>query len=245
MWATAQGPNVYIWEAGTGRVLRKIAGDRYEVRHVAFLEHGQRLFFAGADAVHLVDTSTWQEVERFDSARRRVGAYAYDPGRNLLVMAGSANLEIVNASNFEPLKTANRWEYVRGMAISRDARLLATVDKEVRILDAATLVEKLKIPGERSGLGNGLAFTPDGRYLAVGSEGPASRLQIYDVDAGTRIHDVEAHEGWMRGLAISPDGSLIATSGKLSEVKLWDAKTCTLQRKMSLVRKLVPVSSEP
>ena len=47
----------------------------------------------------------------------------------------------------------------------------------------------------------------------------------------------------MRGLAVSPDGKLIATSGKHGEVKIWDIKTGEQKRVMQLERRLVPVSS--
>jgi len=39
------------------------------------------------------------------------------------------------------------------------------------------------------------------------------------------IHTIDAHHGWLRALAVSPDGARISTCGNDNLVKLWDAAT--------------------
>ena len=42
---------------------------------------------------------------------------------------------------------------------------------------------------------------------------------------GTCRHVWQAHHRWVRSVAFSPDGQLLATSSYDQTIKLWDAKT--------------------
>ena len=44
----------------------------------------------------------------------------------------------------------------------------------------------------------------------------------------TPLRTVEAHQGWVRAVAVSPDGKLLATCGNDNLVKLWNAADGTL-----------------
>jgi WD40 repeat protein len=85
-----------------------------------------------------------------------------------------------------------------------------------------------------------LGFSPDGNTLYTGgydgrlicwpaaareSEAPAEPLPTIaaTADKPEPIRVVEAHQGWLRALAVSPSGEQIATCGNDNLVKLWDA----------------------
>jgi dipeptidyl aminopeptidase/acylaminoacyl peptidase len=71
-----------------------------------------------------------------------------------------------------------------------------------------------------------LAFSPDGKTLAVGSQGKIIRL--WDVAAakeGPECRDPRSPQGSISNLAFSPDGRLLASAGDDSVVRLWDAAT--------------------
>lgn len=57
------------------------------------------------------------------------------------------------------------------------------------------------------------------------STGYDGKLNWSNVANGERIRSVHAHNGWIRKLAASVDGSLLATVGDDMKLKLWDAKT--------------------
>ena len=67
-----------------------------------------------------------------------------------------------------------------------------------------------------------MAFSPDGRILAAGSE---SGVFLWDVDTGRQLAVFEGHARRVAALAVAPDGQLLASVSVGDEdgtVLLWD-----------------------
>ena len=78
-----------------------------------------------------------------------------------------------------------------------------------------------------------LAFSPDGRWLAVGSGEPSrsGQIKVFGVqDQQLLLELAEAHSDTVFGLAFSPDGKYLATCGADRFVKVFDAQTGQLVR---------------
>lgn len=74
----------------------------------------------------------------------------------------------------------------------------------------------------------GLAFSPDGRYLAGASGGYresgaplGGEVLVWDLDAGKLVHRLKGHEGVVYRVAISPDGAWLASADTSGFVKIW------------------------
>ena len=69
-----------------------------------------------------------------------------------------------------------------------------------------------------------LAFSPDGNFLAVGSQRPGA--EIWEVFTRKFVGHLEDHVDWVTHIVYSPDGRYIATARPRStQVYLWNAQT--------------------
>ncbi|MER5783161.1 AAA family ATPase [Streptomyces mobaraensis] len=102
-------------------------------------------------------------------------------------------------------------------AFSRDGKLVATAsyDHSVQLWDAETGAMTEKLTGHTDRV-FGVGFGPDGHWLAsVGMDGNAV---LWDMTGPERIFSPAAR---MRGLASSPDGTLLATGDDNGIVRVW------------------------
>jgi WD40 repeat protein len=72
-----------------------------------------------------------------------------------------------------------------------------------------------------------LAIGPSARWFASGASD--STIKFW-TPSGMQLRTIFADQGFLSGLAISPDGKQIASSGERNGVKLWDTRTGVLLR---------------
>jgi WD40 repeat protein/serine/threonine protein kinase len=131
--------------------------------------------------------------------------------------SGSIQWRVPRASS-EPLPK------IRALSLSEKGRRVAITtesEKLVRLYDVASGGETI-LHGHRDFV-SGLAFSPDGRFLASGSVD--GKIILWNSETGNRLAILTGHMEEATDVAFSPDGRTLASVGAQTAVKLWHVAT--------------------
>jgi WD40 repeat protein len=188
-----EDPVVRLWDPSSGRLIRALDGQTGWTRSLAFSSDGKLLASGSTDlAIRLWDVATGRVVQTLKGHTDFLGGVAFSPDGKLLA-SGSRD------------GTVRLWDVATGRA------------HEVFKFQAPMNAEA----GERYWT-TGVAFSPDGKTLAVGAIDGIVRL--LDPATGEVQRELKGHTSWIviRGVVFSPDGKTLATGSIDGTVRLWD-----------------------
>ena len=224
---------VVLWDVATRRELRRFGGHGGWIYTLAFSPDGKILATSSSNqAVQFWDVVSGREIRRIDGAAPG-GVLAFSPNGQMLVMAGAGRTLTLWDLVANRLHAAPEPEKFRvgSIALSPEGRTLAAggmtfdekgVDQhgQVRLYDLARQpvapravltfdsdVLAVGGPNERITNCSDVAFTPDGRVVAVGMH----KIRVWDVATGGELDAFERGGGsGSDRLAVSPDGRWLA-----------------------------------
>ena len=170
-------------------------------------------------------------ISKIGLAASQIDKNAFDAARDVLQSCepGLRNWEWGRLSY---LCSQNTQEFdavdpVDALAISSRRNLFATGgwNGTARIWDLTTKKEKLPPLKHDCGHVYAVAFSPDGKFLATGSDEIGKYAQLWDCETGKRIGVFEGHTKEVRSVAFSKDGKRLLTGSFDKTAALWDVET--------------------
>jgi WD40 repeat protein/tRNA A-37 threonylcarbamoyl transferase component Bud32 len=196
---------VRLWDPATGRQRRTLRGHTAEVFAIAFAPDGRTLASGGREgAVRLWDAASGDELATLRGHPDGVGCLAFAPDGKTLATAGSY------------------WTIGVGTPFGQFTPAGHREQGEVKLWDTARRQELLTLPRLR-GRVLSLAFSPDGKTLALGSSG--GLVHLWDVSARRERAVCSGHKGPLFAVAFAPDGKTLATGSWDGTTRLWQAAT--------------------
>jgi serine/threonine protein kinase/WD40 repeat protein len=210
--------NVRLWDLATGKE-RATPSPGQVVRGVQFTGDSRILALAGK-SVKLWDLVANREICNLgESGKEYFGHVAVAPDGNAVAVSGQGEVRIWTREG-SAWREVPRLEggYYRPVAISPDGKLLAVGFDSLKLYDLPSRQERIALQGH-IGLVFAIAFTRDGNRLASG--GSDRTVRIWDVETGKQQVCI-ANPGPVYGLALTPDGGMVAAMGT-DAIRVWDA----------------------
>ena len=207
-----------IWDANTGRPLRKLSGGhaRY-VNSAVFSPDGNTVLTAGDDrTARFWDAQSGQLMPKSlvghtDRIRRAVFSHT---GRRVLTVSDDKTARIWDAdsSRIVHVLSGHEWAVLDG-AFSHDGRFVVTgsEDNRARLWDAETGEPIRTFEGHAAAV-TSVALSPDGRRLLTGSRDHTAKL--WDSQTGKEILSLRGHDQEVTSVSFSPSGRQALTSSR-------------------------------
>lgn len=203
--------------------------DEYAYAH-ALNRSGDRLAIGGSSGtLTLWDVGTCRELRTITGQAKNVNSLAYSPdGKTVAVFDAQQDksfIRLLDADGGAVKSTLDDWASF--VTFTADGRLVSGSGSTVKVRDANG-TELLKL-GRRSSRVNSVAFSPDGKHVAVGSRSNATHL--WDLTSGANRFELVRNENLQgdrfadesRSVAFSPDGQTLAVAD--AGIQLWDVAT--------------------
>jgi WD40 repeat protein len=238
-----------FWDVDTGKVVRKIENPRGSANLLALSPDGGTLAALGSEGDHdrtflRWDVKTGKALAPVllpeKSARYAVSSIRYAPdGSGIAIASGTESQVLV----FDPQRKEVRQTFgpvdggINWAAYSADGRTIAaaTMGSSIFLWETATGDARLVL--KNSGYVTCLAFSPDGRILAVANNGRHSQstgdktveqkddrmvVRLLDSYTGREFHRFAGHTGSIDHLIWSPDGRRLLSGSHDSTCLIWD-----------------------
>jgi WD40 repeat protein len=229
-WVIWGGPagHLHVWDVRSGMESTNFIVAPGELLAERFTDNGKFLVtLYGPDSNVFLETwaaDTWQRKSSVTLHFNNIGpVFTTSLPNSLVIQAdGAFHFFDVTKPNDAPRLIKSPGDLSGGVATSPDGRMAAVTEASVELWDMATLQPVDVLTGFLLNA-FGLAFSPDGRRLAVGSGGPEA-VKLWDTETRQEVLTLSGEEMFF-GCKFSPDGRYLMGVNTTGLVHLWFAPT--------------------
>ncbi|RYP69543.1 hypothetical protein DL771_006058 [Monosporascus sp. 5C6A] len=218
---------VRIWDAKSGKEVRKLEGHDLWFNSVVFSPDGSRNISGSDDStVRIWDAKSGKEVRKLEGHNDLVRSVAFSPdGSRITSGSGDHTVRIWDAkSGKEIRKLEGHSVWVTSVAFSPDGSrfISGSDDCTVKVWNAKSGKEVRKLEGHNDYVWS-IVFSLDNSRIALGSDD--NTVRIWDTKLGEEVRKFEGHSDSVNSVVFSPDGSRIASGSDDNTVRIWDLKS--------------------
>ncbi|WP_341525448.1 serine/threonine-protein kinase [Nostoc sp. UHCC 0302] len=231
---------IRLWDLNSKKILATLSGHSQAVKSVSFSPDGKTLATASDDkTIKLWHSKTFEEICTLFGHSHAVKSVAFHPNEQILA-SGSWDKTIklwdINTGT-EICTLIGHKLQVNSVAFSPQGKLLASAscDRTIRLWQIAALEDSDKEFKNRpcysllSTLSGHawtvltVAFSPDGKILATGSDD--NTIKLWKVSTGQLISTLSDHSWSVVAVAFTADGETLISASWDKTIKLWRVST--------------------
>ncbi|KAK7928370.1 hypothetical protein PG985_005368 [Apiospora marii] len=218
---------VRLWDAITGTHLQTLEGHGSPVNAVAFSPDGQILASGSwSKTIRIWNVPTGAPLKTLESDSAWVGVVAFSLDSEWLASASEESIQVWNLNTGTERRETFLIDGFDAIAFSPDMRLASIgFGVTIQLANIATGRHQYVLTGHHAPI-RSIAFSPDGNFIASGSDDHTVRL--WNTGDGTQKSKIDGHGNAVIAVAFSPNGQLL-TSASSRTVKIWDTATGTQQ----------------
>lgn len=232
-----------LWEASTGREIRRFIGHTNQINCVAFSPDNYYVLTGSGGVqegsevedytVRLWSVTDGKEIRRFEGHTGAVNSVAFSPdGRFVLAGSDDKTARLWETQTGEQLNSLTHSSSVNAVAYSRNGQLIMTSSDRQYVWLAETLQVLFTLENTSGGDGS-VAISPDSRSALVCPSAPETDMELsgstasvsqWDLMTGKKVRD---YKGFGQA-AFSPDSRYVITGGAGPDsagAQVWDAVT--------------------
>jgi DNA-directed RNA polymerase specialized sigma24 family protein len=229
--ASAGGGEVRLWDAVTGKELRRLTGLKGTIISLQFLPGGEALLIADEAAVRLWDAAGDRELARL--APGEADVFAASPDGSRWARGGrSGMVHVWDLQKGKAVKSFQGPSYiVLDLAFGPDGRALAVTggDNSSALFEAAT--GKHLLPShDHKAVQTRVAVSPTGAVIASGGHGGVT---LREASSGRVLQRLDL-PGAVLAISFADDGRSLLACDDAGRVHAWDVATGRERRRASL-----------
>ena len=224
LFAIAEDEEISLFSTATGEWLQTLEGHPKKVNDLAMSPDGKTLVSVSIAArdIRIWSLGTGALIGKLTQNIGPTNSVEFTPDGSLFItgsIAQERTIKFWDANSFELVQTSTKQPgYINDLAVSSNSILVAAVRNYVKVWDLLdiSLIQQIKGPNLEI---NAIAVSPDGNYVATANK--EGNVMVFDTRTGQKTLTLEGHQGWVRTVAFSPDGTKLFSGAEDKIVKIW------------------------